>query len=265
MVYSPSKLCQIAVICCSLPNQNSERAYEMGNCAVQIAFGTNFWTCSQRYLICIITSVNRVPETIQTAHANKQHYQHGAIHFSACPSLDTVSTEYIKSSQDWVICSVGVPGCDGSNCCAFRCILVDLEDILRPAEDGWLVHVFGCDLDDGCVWERPQMKEVGVLLRVRHLYFHSVHPLAFIVQFLREGQEEWLNVFVCWKWASWTSVQRFTFLTTITPSWVMSSVIISRYSFPSPSIILYFISAFSPSSPSLALIRPTVDPISADS
>lgn len=61
-------------------------------------------------------------------------------------------------------------------------------------------------------------------------------------------------------------VQRLlTFFTMMTPSCVILSVRILKNSFPSPSTMLYSISAFTPSSPSFAFIRPTVAPISVDS
>lgn len=56
-----------------------------------------------------------------------------------------------------------------------------------------------------------------------------------------------------------------TFFTKMTPSCVILSVRILKNSFPSPSVRLYIISAFTPSSPSFAFIRPTVAPISVDS
>lgn len=56
-----------------------------------------------------------------------------------------------------------------------------------------------------------------------------------------------------------------TFLTVIIPSWVSWSVMTSNISCPSPSVMLYSISAFSPMSASLALILPIGVPGGEDS
>lgn len=56
-----------------------------------------------------------------------------------------------------------------------------------------------------------------------------------------------------------------TFLTVIIPSWVSWSVMTSNISCPSPSVMLYSISAFSPTSASLALILPIGVPGGEDS
>lgn len=56
-----------------------------------------------------------------------------------------------------------------------------------------------------------------------------------------------------------------TLLTVMTPSWVALSVKISNVSKPSPLTMVKYISAFSPTSLSAALIRPTGVPDSDDS
>ena len=56
-----------------------------------------------------------------------------------------------------------------------------------------------------------------------------------------------------------------TFLTVMMPKRLVGSVLMSNVSLPSPSMMLYLISALTPMSLSLAQIRPTTDPTGADS
>ena len=60
-------------------------------------------------------------------------------------------------------------------------------------------------------------------------------------------------------------VRMCTFLTVIIPSCVSLSVVIPNMSYPSPSVMLYSISAFSSTSASLAFILPTGDSGGVDS
>lgn len=56
-----------------------------------------------------------------------------------------------------------------------------------------------------------------------------------------------------------------TFRTVIMPTWKLGSVLMSKASAPSPSTMLYCISALTPSSRSLANTLPTVELTGADS
>lgn len=56
-----------------------------------------------------------------------------------------------------------------------------------------------------------------------------------------------------------------TFFTKMRPKTLVGSVLMSNVSLPSPSMMLYFISALSPTSLSFAHIRPTTEPTGADS
>lgn len=60
-------------------------------------------------------------------------------------------------------------------------------------------------------------------------------------------------------------VKMYTFFTVIIPSWVSLSVVIPNMSYPSPSVMLYSISAFSSTSASLAFILPTGESSGVDS
>lgn len=56
-----------------------------------------------------------------------------------------------------------------------------------------------------------------------------------------------------------------TFFTTMMPKRLVGSVLMSKVSLPSPSMMVYFISALTPMSLSFAQIRPTTEPTGADS
>lgn len=58
---------------------------------------------------------------------------------------------------------------------------------------------------------------------------------------------------------------QYTFFTVMMPKRLVGSVLISKVSLPSPSMMLYFISALAPVSLSFAQIRPTTESTDADS
>ena len=56
-----------------------------------------------------------------------------------------------------------------------------------------------------------------------------------------------------------------TFLIVMMPNMLVGSVVMSKVSLPSPSMMLYTISALGPTSRSLAQMRPTTEPTCTDS
>lgn len=58
---------------------------------------------------------------------------------------------------------------------------------------------------------------------------------------------------------------KVTFFTVMMPKRLVGSVLMSKVSLPSPSMMVYFISALTPTSLSFAQMRPTTEPTGADS
>lgn len=71
---------------------------------------------------------------------------------------------------------------------------------------------------------------------------------------------------VCFHWCNLSLMSTLcTFLMVMMPNRLVGSVLMSKVSLPSPSIMLYLISALMPMSRSFARIRPTTDDTGADS